>query len=98
MQSRDSTDGSEKGDQVLLRLGNLSMQNHPMHLHGYDFTVVAKDGLPLPKSVQYEANTIDVTPGETYDLEFTEDNPGTLVFHYHLPHHIAGSNGGDGAY
>ena len=86
----------KKGDKVLVRLGNLSMQNHPMHLHGHNFTVVAKDGIPLPKSAQYEANTIDVAPGETYDVEFTADNPGTWVFHCHLPHHTSGPNGGDG--
>lgn len=35
-------------------------------------------------------------PGETYDIEFAADNPGTEVFHCHLPHHTAGPNGGDG--
>lgn len=85
-----------KGETVLVRLGNLSMQNHPLHLHGHNFTVVAKDGSPLPKSAQYKANTIDVAPGETYDIVFKADNPGTWVFHCHLPHHTAGPNNTEG--
>lgn len=80
----------KKGETVLLRLGNISMQNHPIHLHGHNFKVVAKDGTPLPKSAQYEANTIDVAPGETYDVVFEADNPGTWIIHCHLPHHTAG--------
>ncbi|HUC92987.1 MAG TPA: multicopper oxidase domain-containing protein [Paenibacillus sp.] len=37
----------KKGDKVLIRLGNLSMQSHPIHLHGQNFTVIAKDGVPI---------------------------------------------------
>ncbi|UOF90911.1 copper oxidase [Fodinisporobacter ferrooxydans] len=93
-----STDPMEvkQGDKVLVRLANLSMQSHPMHLHGHNFKVVAKDGNPLPESAQYMANTINIAAGETYDIEFTADNPGTWVFHCHLPHHTAGLNGKDG--
>jgi len=86
----------KKGERVRVRLGNLSMQNHPIHLHGHDFTVVAKDGSRLPVTQQYPANTIDIAPGETYDIEFTADNPGSWVIHCHLPHHTAGMNGSEG--
>jgi len=86
----------KKGERVRVRLGNLSMQNHPIHLHGHDFTVVAKDGSRLPVTQQYLANTIDIAPGETYDIEFTADNPGSWVIHCHLPHHTAGMNGSEG--
>lgn len=72
------------------------MQNHPMHLHVHDFTVVDKNSIQLPKSTQYEANTIDIASGETCDIEFTANNPGTWVFHCHLPHHTVWLNGGDG--
>ncbi|WP_235587067.1 multicopper oxidase family protein [Ferroacidibacillus organovorans] len=86
----------KKGERVLVRIGNLSMQSHPLHLHGHNFLVVAKDGNPLPKSAQYLANTINVGVGETYDIEFTANNPGTWVFHCHLPHHTSGLNGQEG--
>lgn len=86
----------KKGEKVLVRLGNISMQNHPIHLHGHNFKVVAKDGTPLQKPAQYDANTIDVAPGETYDIIFTANNPGTWIFHCHLPHHTAGQDDGHG--
>lgn len=85
-----------KGQRVVVRLGNLSMQSHPIHLHGHNFKVVGKDGTPLPESAQYMANTINVGVGETYDVEFVADNPGTWVIHCHLPHHTAGLNGNEG--
>lgn len=86
----------KQGDRVRIRIGNISMQNHPLHLHGHDFKIVAKDGSRLPEALQYSANTIDVAPGETYDVEYVADNPGTWVFHCHLPHHTAGMNGAEG--
>jgi len=32
------------GDRVRIRAGNLTMTNHPLHLHGYDFEVTGTDG------------------------------------------------------
>jgi hypothetical protein len=66
------------------------MDAHPIHLHGHNFKIVAKDGERLKKSAQYMANTINVAPGETYDIVFTADNPGNWPLHCHLPHHTAG--------
>ena len=34
------------GDQVRIRVGNLTMTNHPIHLHGHEFTVTGTDGGP----------------------------------------------------
>ena len=33
-----------KGDRVRVRMGNLTMTNHPIHMHGYDFKVTCTDG------------------------------------------------------
>ena len=33
-----------KGDRVRIRFGNLTMTNHPIHMHGYDFKVSCTDG------------------------------------------------------
>ncbi len=33
-----------KGDRVRVRFGNLTMTNHPIHMHGYDFKVTGTDG------------------------------------------------------
>lgn len=86
----------KKGERVRIRLGNISMESHPIHLHGQNATVVAKDGVPLPKSAQYQVNTVNIAPGETYDIEFIADNPGAWPLHCHLPHHTAGKNGQEG--
>ncbi len=75
----------KKGDRVRLRLINISNLVHPMHLHGHDFRVIAKDGHPV-KDPQV-MNTITVNPGEIYDIEFIADNPGQWVFHCHQLHH-----------
>lgn len=75
------------GERIRLRLGNLSMNSHPMHFHGHDFKVTATDGAPISPTSQWTKNTINVAPGETWDIEFTANNPGNWVFHCHKPHH-----------
>jgi len=75
-----------QGDRVLLRVVGGMQFTHPMHLHGMSFNVVAKDGAPLPEP--YEADVVDVAPGERYDLLFTADAPGKWVFHCHIGHHL----------
>ncbi len=77
----------KEGDKVRVRLVNLSNLAHPMHLHGQDFKVVAKDGEPVPLANQQWMNTLTVNPGETYDIAFIADNPGNWVFHCHELHH-----------
>lgn len=83
----------KKGEKVRIRLGNISMESHPIHLHGHNARVVAKDGVALKKSAQYEVNTVNIAPGETYEIVFTADNSGVWPLHCHLPHHTAGKNG-----
>lgn len=73
------------GERIRIRLGNLSMDSHPMHLHGHVFQVTATDGFPIQGPYK---STINVAPGETYDIEFVANNPGTWVFHCHKPHHM----------
>lgn len=75
------------GDVVRVRLVNISNLVHPMHLHGHDFKVVAKDGEPIPPERQQTMNTLAVNAGETYDIVFIANNPGTWVFHCHELHH-----------
>lgn len=75
----------KKGNVVRLRLINISNLVHPMHLHGHDFRVIAKDGHPV-KDPQV-MNTLTLAPGEIYDIAFIADNPGQWVFHCHQLHH-----------
>lgn len=78
----------KKGDRVRIRLGNVMMDSHPIHLHGHEFTVTRKGGKRLPIGAQYTEVTVNVAPGETRDIEFVADNPGDWAFHCHKPHHM----------
>ncbi|MCC2249344.1 multicopper oxidase family protein [Virgibacillus sp. AGTR] len=81
-----------KGDKVKVTLTNNSMDKatHPMHLHGHFFQVLSKNGEPLSHSPIMK-DTLNVKPGETYEVAFLADNPGNWLFHCHDLHHA--SNG-----
>lgn len=81
------------GEKVRIRLSNVGNQVHPFHLHGHTLTVVAKDGNELSKTAQYQADTIDLMPGDRYDVEFTPTEKGTWLYHCHVLHHVHGANG-----
>lgn len=78
----------KKGQKVRVRLGNLSMDSHPIHLHGYEFTVTAQGAKRMKPYNQYEAVTINVPVGDTRDIEFVADTPGDWAFHCHKSHHM----------
>ncbi len=77
----------KRGDRVRVRLGNLSMDSHPIHLHGHQFEVTGTDGGTLPPSARFREVTTDVPVGATRDIEFVADNPGDWAFHCHKSHH-----------
>ena len=79
----------KKGDLVRVRIINISNLAHLMHLHGGDFTIIAKDGEPIRPELQQTMNTISLDAGEIYEVVFRADNPGTRVFHCHELHHTA---------
>lgn len=78
----------KKDQKVRIRLGNLSMDSHPIHLHGYEFTVVAQGAGRMNPSARYEAVTVNVPVGDTRDIEFIANNPGDWAFHCHKSHHV----------
>lgn len=79
--------GARQGDLIRVRVINISNLVHPMHLHGQDFKVVAKDGEPLRPEQQLVMNTLPVNAGETYDIAIVAESPGSWVFHCHELHH-----------
>lgn len=83
------------GDRVRIRLGNLSMDQHPIHLHGYSFRVVATDGGAIPESAQWPETTVGVPVGATRDIEFVADAPGDWALHCHKSHHTMNAMGHD---
>ncbi|ALC53510.1 copper oxidase [Bacillus thuringiensis] len=79
----------KKGDLVKVRLVNRSkMDDHPMHLHGHFFQVLSKDGKPIEGSPIVK-DTLNLKPGEEYEVAFVADNPGKWMFHCHDLHHAS---------
>lgn len=82
------------GDRVRIRIGNLSpMNHHPIHLHGYFFTVTETDGGVIPEAGRWPETTVLVPVGGTRTVEFIADNPGDWALHCHMTHHIMNQMG-----
>ena len=75
------------GDKVRIRIGNLSMMAHPVHLHGHTFKITDWGGGFLPEHQHVAANTINVSAAEIRSLEFVAERPGRWLFHCHFSHH-----------
>jgi FtsP/CotA-like multicopper oxidase with cupredoxin domain len=84
-----------RGDRVRIRIGNLTMTNHPIHLHGYDFEVTGTDGGWVPKTARWPEVTTDVAVGQMRAIEFTANAPGDWAFHCHKSHHTMNAMGHD---
>lgn len=82
-----------KGDRVRIRAGNLTMTNHPLHLHGHTFEVTGTDGGWVPKSARWPEVTADVAVGQMRAIEFIADAPGDWAFHCHKSHHTMNAMG-----
>lgn len=65
---------------------------HPMHIHGGPFKVVAVDGQTLQPSTQYSEDTINVGPGQRYDVIWKARQPGKWLIHCHIGHHTTNNN------
>ncbi len=75
------------GQRVRLRLANLSMDSHPIHIHGHAFTLVGTDGGEVPVNARFPETTINVPTGTTRTVEFVADAPGDWPLHCHKTHH-----------
>jgi FtsP/CotA-like multicopper oxidase with cupredoxin domain len=80
-------------DQVRIRVGNLTMTNHPIHLHGHEFMVTGTDGGPVPLSARWPEVTTDIAVGQMRQIEFLADEPGDWAFHCHKSHHTMNAMG-----
>ncbi|MEO5701370.1 MAG: copper oxidase [Casimicrobiaceae bacterium] len=83
------------GDRVRVRMGNLTMTNHPMHLHGHEFTVTGTDGGPTPRNSRWAEVTADIAVGQMRQIEFVADEEGDWAFHCHKSHHTMNAMGHD---
>ncbi|MGI8509913.1 MAG: multicopper oxidase family protein [Gemmatimonadaceae bacterium] len=79
------------GETVRIRFMNEGMMIHPMHLHGMHMTVIAKDGWAQP--APWKCDTLNVAPGERWDVLVKCNNPGTWAFHCHILPHAESEHG-----
>jgi manganese oxidase len=82
-----------KNDKVRIRIGNLTMTNHPIHLHGHEFTVTGTDGGPTPRGSRWPEVTTDIAVGQMRQIEFLADEEGDWAFHCHKSHHTMNAMG-----
>ncbi len=81
------------GDKIRIRMGNLSMTNHPMHIHGHEFTITGTDGGSIPQSARWPEVTVDVGVGQIRQIEFMARAEGDWAFHCHKSHHTMNAMG-----
>ena len=76
-----------QGDRVRIRAGNLTMTNHPIHLHGHEFEVTGTDGGWTRPESRWPEVTTDIAVGQMRAIEFVATDLGDWAFHCHKSHH-----------
>lgn len=79
------------GEKIRIRYYNEGLMIHPMHLHGMPMRVFAKDGYYLPNP--YLCDTLNIAPGERYDVIVTARAAGLWAFHCHILSHVEAAHG-----
>ncbi len=80
-------------DRVRIRIGNLTMTNHPIHLHGVSFEVTGTDGGFVPVTARVPEVTVDIGVGQMRAIEFNATELGDWAFHCHKSHHTMNAMG-----
>ncbi|ROP30082.1 multicopper oxidase [Couchioplanes caeruleus] len=78
----------DRGDTVRMRFTNRGIIDHPMHLHGHRIRVLSRNDAPVTGSPWW-THTLNVAPGESFEITFTADNPGIWMDHCHNFEHAA---------
>ena len=81
----------KKGQKVRIRFMNEGQMIHPMHLHGMPMLVIDKDGYPQPQP--WKCDTLNVAPGERWDVIVDAQAVGTWAFHCHILSHAESQMG-----
>lgn len=77
-----------QGSRVRIRIANMGMDHHPIHLHGHTFQVTGTEGGRIPETAWWPGNTVLVGVGQARNIEFVANNPGDWMLHCHMPHHM----------
>ena len=78
----------KQGERVRIRMVNLGMDHHPIHLHGNTFVTVATEGGRIPEGAWQPGNTVLLGVAQARDVEFKASSLGDWMLHCHLPHHM----------
>lgn len=81
------------GETVRIRFGNLTMTNHPIHIHGHSFHVSGTDGGWVDERAFWPEVSVDCAVGQMRAIEFVADNPGDWAMHCHKSHHTMNAMG-----
>jgi FtsP/CotA-like multicopper oxidase with cupredoxin domain len=82
-----------KGERLLVRfIGSHTSFVHPMHIHGGPFEIIETDGYPAPEGARFTKDTVNIGPGERYDVIWTAREPGKWLLHCHISHHQTNDN------
>jgi len=79
----------KQGERVRIRLVNLGMDHHPIHIHGNQFAVTGTEGGRIPEAQWHPQNTVLVGVGQARNIEFDAKYIGDWMIHCHMPHHMA---------
>jgi FtsP/CotA-like multicopper oxidase with cupredoxin domain len=79
------------GQTIRVRYMNEGLLIHPMHLHGLPQLVIAQDGWPVPNP--WNCDTLNIAPGQRWDVIVKCDEPGIWAFHCHILTHAESSRG-----
>ncbi|MFK0041217.1 multicopper oxidase family protein [Paenarthrobacter sp. NPDC090517] len=77
-----------EGDTVKVTVVNRTSEPHPMHPHGHHVQVLSRNGV-APSGSPLILDTVDVLPGEVWELMLHADNPGIWMDHCHNLDHAA---------
>ncbi|KAI4342576.1 hypothetical protein MLD38_027189 [Melastoma candidum] len=84
-------------EMILQDTSLITVENHPMHIHGFNFHVLAQGFGNFNPAVHRRKfnlvnpqvrNTIGVPVGGWAAIRFTADNPGVWLMHCHLDVHL----------
>ncbi len=78
----------KEGERVRIRIINMGMDHHPIHIHGLQFYETGTEGGRAPKSTWRPENTVLVGVAQSRDIEFVASHVGDWMLHCHLPHHM----------
>lgn len=77
----------KRDDIRALEVTNKSEMDHPFHLHGFFFQVLAKNGVAVPSEQLANKDTIIVPRESSLRLVSRFDEPGKWMYHCHILEH-----------